>query len=404
MPNAGRQPVAISRDVARRFLLGRSGLWPGRRWRGLRGTESAMHAMIHLQLDPLRIVARAQDLALGSRVLDYREDDWAILTHDKRRFFEWGGWLAVRPMAALPSYRVVMRRSVEFHAWCRWALEEHGPAIDEMRLVLARRREVSNRDFAVHERTRVDSYRGRKDSSVALHYLWRVGEAMVARRTPTFERVYARSNRVAPARYLDPAPDEAADDHLLLESVRDAGFSKLNAARSILLRDVTPDEVKAWRARKIEDGTLIEVQVEGLIGRFVTPAAELPDIESLAAGRIPTRWRPLGPTTTDEVTFLSPLDPVIHDRGRTRRLFGFDYKWAVYDPVHKRKFGYYDLPILYGDCLVGRADMRFDRSSPRLEILGRWHEPGFEAGPDFEAAVAGGVERLRRTLNPPVTG
>ena len=94
--------MRVSREVARRFLLGRQGLWPGRRWRGLAGTDRAMRAMGDLQLDPLRVVARAQDLALASRVLDYREADWARLTYERRRFFEWGGWLAVRPIEELP--------------------------------------------------------------------------------------------------------------------------------------------------------------------------------------------------------------------------------------------------------------------------------------------------------------
>src|SRR5215210_3605976 len=71
-PSAGRlRDVEISRETARRFVLGRQGLWPGRRWRGSRGTVKAMHAIEHLQLDPLVIVARAQDLALQSRVIDY---------------------------------------------------------------------------------------------------------------------------------------------------------------------------------------------------------------------------------------------------------------------------------------------------------------------------------------------
>ena len=137
-----------------------------------------MRAMGDLQLDPLRVVARAQDLALASRVLDYREDDWARLTHERRKFFEWGGWLAVRPMEELPHYRVLMRRSATWGIWATWAPAEHGPAIEEMRRVLAGRSEVANRHFAMAERARVDSYRGRKDSGVALYYLWRIGEAI----------------------------------------------------------------------------------------------------------------------------------------------------------------------------------------------------------------------------------
>src|SRR3972149_3978516 len=110
-PSPDNPPMRISKDVARRFLLGRQGLWPGRRWRGLRGTEQAMRTMEHVQLDPLQVIARAQDLALHSRVIDYHQDDWAKLTYEKRRFFEWGGWLAVRPIDQLPYYRGGMRRA-----------------------------------------------------------------------------------------------------------------------------------------------------------------------------------------------------------------------------------------------------------------------------------------------------
>jgi uncharacterized protein YcaQ len=387
--------VRVSREVARRFLLGRQGLWPGRRWRGLDGTEKAMRAMGDLQLDPLRAVARAQDLALGSRVLDYREDDWARLTYERRRFFEWGGWLAVRAIDELPYYRVLMRRSRTWGFMPR-VLDAHAPAIDEMRQVLRDRPEVANRHFSIGERTRVDSYRGRKDSGVALYYLWRVGEAMVARRTRTFERVYARSDAVAPRRHLREAPDTEADDFLLLKSIRTAGFSKLNSANYVLHRDFTRRDADAWLDRKIADGELVEVAVEGLTGRHVVLAAEAPVLETLAAGRVPRSWRPIEATTLDEVTFLSPLDPAIHNRLWTRRLWDFDYQWGVYNKVETRKYGYYDLPILWGDRLVGRADMKLDRATGGLQVLGLWHEDDAIArDPAFLAAYERGLERLR---------
>ena len=98
--------LEISAVTARRYVMGRQGLWPGRRWRGLEGTGTAMRAMEDLQLDPLVVVARAHDLMLHSRVVDYAIDDWATLTYERREFFEWGGWLAVRPMEELPYFRV----------------------------------------------------------------------------------------------------------------------------------------------------------------------------------------------------------------------------------------------------------------------------------------------------------
>ena len=114
-------PVApmleISALTARRYVMGRQGLWPGRRWQGLDGTGAAMRAMEDLQLDPLVVVARAHDLMLHSRVVDYAIDDWATLTYERREFFEWGGWLAVRPMEELPYFRVVMRRERDHGHW-----------------------------------------------------------------------------------------------------------------------------------------------------------------------------------------------------------------------------------------------------------------------------------------------
>ncbi|MBI3752074.1 MAG: YcaQ family DNA glycosylase [Chloroflexi bacterium] len=386
---------SVSREVARRFLLGRQGLWPGRRWRGLAGTETAMRTMGNLQLDPLQVVARIQDLALASRVVDYRIDDWARLTHEQRKFFEWGGWLAVRPMEELPYYRALMRRSVE-HEWLVWILRDHAETVEEMRRHLQDRSEVGNRQFAMGDRTRVDSYRGRKDSSVALHYLWRIGEAMVTRRTATFERLYARTEAVAPKRFLRPTADEAAEDFLLLKSVRTAGFSKLNGARGVIEREVTRRELNEWRDRQLGAGTLTEVEIEGLRGRWLMPARELPTIRALERGRLPRTWHPLEATTTDEVTFLSPLDPVIHDRERTRALWGFDYKWGVYDKVEKRKFGYYDLPILWGDRLVARADMKLDRPTSTLQVLGLWFEDDATRDDElFRAALDRGLDRLR---------
>jgi uncharacterized protein YcaQ len=335
------------------------------------GTASAMRAMEHLQLDPLTILTRAQDLMLQSRVIDYRPDDWAVLTYERRRFFDWGGWLAVRPMAELPYWRVLMRRERESEHW-RAFEQEHAAAIAEMRHVLDTRRTVANRDFEMASRTRVDNYRGRKDSAIALHYLWRIGEAMVSRRE-RFERVYARADRVAPARYRGEVSDAEADEFFLRKLVASEGLTRLNGVRWTLLRDVSPSEVAAWRADRIADGTLIDVRVEGWRQPQVALAADAGILRTLEAGRVPRAWRPRGTTTTDEATFLSPLDPV-SARGRAKPLFDFEYKWEVYTPADQRRYGYYVLPVLWGDRLVARFDGKLDRKSGTLCLLGLWFE------------------------------
>ena len=386
----------ISPRTARRFILGRQGLWPGRRWQGLAGTERAMREMEHLQLDPLAIMARAQDLMLHSRVIDYAIDDWAVLTYERRRFFDWGGWLAVRPMRELPHWRVLMRREREQPYWLDFA-REHATAIAEMREVLRTRREVANRDFAMGDRTRVDSYRGRKDSAIALHYLWRVGEAMITRRE-RFERVYAAAHRVAPRRQLVESSDAEADEFLVRKQLAFEGISRLSGGASTLFRTVPAAELATWRAERLADGTLLELRVEGWTGPRWALAADAQALRAIERGRVPRGWQPVDTTTDEEATFLAPLDPV-SARGRAKPLFGFDYTWEVYTPAAKRRFGYYALPVLWGDRLVARFDGRLDRPSRTLHVLGLWLEDEALAGDEaFIEAFARGMTRYGRFL------
>jgi uncharacterized protein YcaQ len=379
--------VEISRQTARRFVLGRQGLWPGRRWRGERGTVTAMRTMEHLQLDPLVVVARAQDLMLHSRVIDYRPDDWAVQTYDRRRFFDWGGWLAVRPMEELPYWRRLMQRERD-NGHLRELEHGHHETIQEMRRELRERGTIANRDFAMSGRTRTDHYRGRKDSAVALYYLWRIGEAMVHHRD-RFERVYAPTEAIAPKRLLYEASDAETDAFMNRKRVAFEGLTAFTG-----MRVGERPSALAWRDQAMRDGTLILVQVEGWRGPRWALAEDARTLESIDRGRVPRGWRPLETTTDEEATFLSPLDPV-SARGRAKPLFDFDYKWEVYTPEPQRKFGYYALPVLWGDRLVARFDTRLDRASSKLRLLGMWFEDdALATDPAFLEAFARGIERF----------
>src|SRR5258705_1459569 len=229
--------LTIDIETARRFVLGKQGLWPGRRWRGIKGTEQAMRAMEYLQLDPLQIVARSHDIKLHGRVLDYRPGMWEDVTYKKRKFFDWGGWLAVRPMDELPHWRVVMRRERDDPSRVSAMASDHADAIVEMRAILRERGTVSNRDFKMATRTRTQSYRGRKDSALALYYLWRTGEVMTHHRE-NFERVYALAEAVAPAHLVRESDEAEADRFLVKKEVSFSGLSRLNRAQDSYFRGV----------------------------------------------------------------------------------------------------------------------------------------------------------------------
>ncbi len=364
--------LTIDLETARRFVLGRQGLWPGRRWHGEDGTGQAMTAMEYLQLDPLNMVARSHDIALYSRVTGYTPGGWEALAYQQRKFFDWGGWLAVRPMCELPYWRVVMQTERDHHPGVLQIAAAHADAIEEMRSILRERETVSNREFKSGARTRTQNYRGGKDSSLALYYLWRTGEVMTHHRT-NFERVYALTERVAPLEYQYESNLEEVERFLILKEI---GFSGLIHLKHDLFASQMGGRQPKTRGafeKLLVDGGIIEVKVEGWKNIQYILQSDYSILMELSAGRIPDTWAPVDTTTREEAVFLAPLDPV-SARGRAKMLFGFDYVWEVYKPEHKRRFGYYTLPVLWGDRLVARFDSKMDRTTNTLVLLGLWLE------------------------------
>jgi uncharacterized protein len=382
--------------TARRFILGKQGLWPGRRWRGLKGTEQAMRSMEYLQLDPLQIVARSHDIKLHSRVLDYTPGTWEDLAYRKRKFFDWGGWLAVRPMDELPYWRVVMRRERDGEQrWSRMPrlAREHADAIVEMRTLLRERGTVKNRDFQMSTRTRTESYRGRKDSALALYYLWYTGEVMTHHRD-NFERVYALTEDVAPAHLIRESDENEADRFLVKKEISFSGLSRPSALDTFLRGLPYGKAYKQVTEALLADGEIIEVKVEGWKAVHYALARDARLLRDLSAGRVPKAWTPLETTTSEEVVFLAPWDQVVA-RGRAKVVFGFDYVLEVYKPQHLRKFGYYTLPILWGDQFVGRFDSKLDRTTNTFVILGLWLEDqALGKAEAFAEALAWGFARF----------
>ncbi|MEO6397857.1 MAG: crosslink repair DNA glycosylase YcaQ family protein, partial [Tepidiformaceae bacterium] len=145
-------------------------------------------------------------------------------------------------------------------------------------------------------------------------------------------------------------------------------------------------------------GDLATVEVEGWRGTHFMLASDTGLLEEVANGGIPSAWHPLGPTTTDEVALLSPLDPV-SARGRAKALFDFDYVWEIYHRPDLVRFGRYTMPVLWGDQLVGRLDAKLDRKANTLVVNGVWLEEAATArDADFREALREGVRNMARFL------
>ena len=393
------QPITISKITARRFVLGRQALWPGRRFAGQDGTAQALREIEALQLDPLNVIARSHDIALWGRVLDYRPEYLYQVAYEERGFFDYGGGLCLYPMSEFPYWRPSMQRVHEHPRWGAYA-RENPDVIQQVLAALRERGPLGNRDFTGNQR--VNSYRGRKDTALALFSLWLSGEIMIHHRKG-FDRYYDLRERVVPSEYGHSASDPAAEEHFERKAIAFLGLMREQrwAANlsSYLERKLSHEQAGLHLAAMHEQGKTVPVSVEGSKDNWLVLSSDLPLLEALESGQIPACWTAQGPDTLDEVTILAPLE-IVSARGRARQLFDFDYIWEVYKPVELRRWGYYTLPILYGDQLVARIDPKLERKTGTLQIKGFWLEA--EASADdvrFADALGRGLARFAAFVN-----
>jgi uncharacterized protein YcaQ len=226
--------------------------------------------------------------------------------------------------------------------------------------------------------------------------MWLSGELMIHHRDG-FERIYDFRGNVAPTEFEWTASDEEAQVFFARKAVSFMGLHRERGLRVSLNYDMrrayTPATMESLLGAWEESAMFAPVRVEGGREPFLVLGEDVPTLDLLARGRVPKGWNPKDTSTLEEVSFLAPLD-IVSARGRAKKLFDFDYKWEVYTPARLRRWGYYVLPILYGDDLVARLEPKLDRASGTLRILGFWLEDDAPTDEAFASALARGLLRL----------
>ena len=217
-----------------------------------------------------------------------------------------------------------------------------------------------------------------------------------------FERFYDFRENIAPKEYDHVASEKETEEFFVRKTVAFMGLKserKMGPELNYYMHGKYPPfAMKSMLGRWKESGMLKQVQVEGGRETYLVLAEDVPLLELLERGRIPRGWNPKETTTLEEVTFLAPLD-IVSARGRAKKLFDFEYTWEVYVPAPKRRWGYYVLPILYGDDLVARLDPKLDRTTMTLEIKGFWHEDDAPVkDSSFADALANGLVRFAKLV------
>jgi uncharacterized protein YcaQ len=354
-----------------------------------------------IQFDPIDVAGRNHDLVLLARIAGYRRE-WtdAKLYGDRALFETYNKMLSLVPTAELPWYRIAWDRSRKIHEG--GAFDEHAPLVEELVERIRSTGPMSSSD--VEPREAIDWYwRPTNQVRAILEALSEAGILGIARRDGN-RRVYDLVERLFPAELLEERrPPREQFQHKLLSRYRAHGLLGVTGSYELFaftyfstvlgIEDGLPKGVatkKLLLGDLVESGRLLPATVEGVrVLRYIV-ADELPRLrqaeEEVARGLPPGGVAP-------GVASLGPLDPLVWDREFLRALYGFDYVWEVYVPAAKRRWGYYVLPVLYGDRLVGRIELRADRKAGALQVLGAWWEAGFEPLED-EAFVEGLADAL----------
>lgn len=332
-------------------------------------TGQALHELIErigfVQVDSINTVARAHEMILWSRRQTFRGPALKrLLERDRSLWEHWTHDASILPTRLHGVWQHRFERDAQrLHAnWKRWFREGYEAQFDSILNRIARDGPVGTADVGEGEVRGRGGWWDWHPSKTALEWLWRTGKLAITRREG-FAKIYDLTERVIPEVHRAPVPAGEVCDWACRSALRHLGFGT-SGEIAAYWNAVGPEEAKAWCRQALARGEIIEAEVEGARGQrrkvFISP-----DI----LDEIP-------PDPTPRLRILSPFDPALRDRDRAEFLFGFHYRIEVFVPEPKRVYGYYVFPVLEGDRLVGRIDVKAFREAGALRVKAFWPEAG----------------------------
>jgi len=383
--------LTISNRQARRFVLAHQGLWPPRQLQGKEGVLRYMRRVGCIQFDPLDVVGRNPELVLQTRVADFRPVMLEQLLYEDRRLLD--GWdknmsiYCVEDWPYFSRYREAARRNPGKSA------EAVESVLPQARRALETRGPLSSIDLDF-DRSVDWSWAPTRLARAALESMYAWGELIVHHKVHT-RKVYDFASRRLPEALLsapDPnATEEQYHDWHVCRRIGSVGLMWNRSGGAWLgNRDVKSKERRAALARLLQQERIVQVRVEGFKPPFYVRREDEPRLREILDARTPA--------PAPQVAFLAPLDNLIWDRRLVEELFGFSYAWEVYKPAAEREYGYYVLPVLYGDRFVARFEPAFDKETRALSIEGWWWEADVRPDDAIQAALVEGIQRFMRYL------
>lgn len=327
-----------------------------------------------LQIDSVNVLVRAHYMPLFSRLGPYRLDLLDDLAYRRRELFEyWGHEASLLPVSMHPLFRHRMSLYDEenpapgsYGRLGLWA-RQNQESIDAVLQEVAERGPLSAAELrGLHEpRRRSGTWWTWGTGKAALEWLLRIGKVTVSTRR-NFERVYDLTERVLPSQIVSSplVPENQARGELILIAARALGVATVDDLADCFCTPLI--KTRSAVSELLEDSQLQETRVEGWRNAHIVPGGPVPRTVSARA-------------------LVSPFDPLIWYRKRTERMFGFAYRIEIYTPAGQRRYGYYVLPFLLGERLVGRLDLKANRKAGVLLVPAVHLEAGVDAGKVVEA-------------------
>lgn len=373
---------ALSRAQARRVALAAQGFADARPAGPIdrRHVRTVLGRVGLIQIDSVNVLVRSQELALFARLGPHRRDVLAAMAADGELFEYWGHEASLLPSGTHPHLRWRMdaaRRGETWQSTARVARER--PDFIEELYAQVRRRGPASASELGGAGERKGPWWGWGDTKRALEFLFWCGRITARRRTNTFERIYDIPERVLPPAVMSAPtpPDDVAQHELVRTAVRALGVAtERDIADYFRMKRA---DVQPALSTMVDSGEAIPVHVEGWRDRAYLDAAARQ------------------PRTIKARSLLSPFDSLVWERARTERLFDFRYRLEIYTPAPKRVYGYYVLPFLLADRIVARVDLKADRASSTLRVIGAFAEPEIEIS-ETTAALVEELEAMREWL------
>jgi uncharacterized protein YcaQ len=361
--------LRVTAEAARRFLVARHALAPARSLEG--GPDAVLDVFRRLgsiQFDPLAVAGRTHDLVLHARVAEY-DPAWCDLLYERREIFEaYNKGLSLVSTGELPWFRVTSSKNASR------ILAENADVAGRVLERIRAEGPLSSLDFESERGATTDWFGVPTNTVRAVLEAYAVTGVLGLARRDGNRRYYDVVERLLPADLLArEIPLSEQLRHKLLSRYRAHGLLGVGGGGDIFggVGPAKPDPRwpghpgrTALREELVATGELVPVEVENVRGKRFVLKAEVDLLE-----------RP--PEPPPSVAFLPPFDPLVWDRGLLGSLFEFEYVWELFVPPAKRRWGWYVLPMLFGDRLVGRIEPRIDRAGGRVQVLGLWWEDGF---------------------------